>query len=203
MGFLKNVFSSKQKEEEIEIRAAHKDYKYFESELERIKLWSLDDKKGDEAFLQANKQLTPFHYSSSYDLQEKKIEILYSMHSDINIIRNEFIEAFPNFLMGYKDTPSYLSFLNVISFCVLLNMDLKYFTDISDLIYNTSIKKESLFTDSLLIFLLNSKVEKIDPSDNVFLPNKTSLLSKAIISTPIEAEEKINIYIYTKLVFST
>ncbi len=195
MGFFINLFSSKKEEEEVKIRAEHKDYKYFESELERIKLWSLDDKKGDEEFLLTNKQLTPFHYSSSYNLQEKKLEILYSMHSDINIIRNEFIEAIPDFLMGYKDIPSYLSFLNVISFCVLLEVDLKYFKDISDLIYNTSLKKEPLFRDSLLIFLLNSKLEKIGPSDNVYLPNKTSLLSKAIISTAIEAEEKINIYI--------
>ncbi len=93
MGFLKNVLSSKQKEEEIEIRAAHKDYNYFESELERIKLWALDDKKGDEAFLQTNKQLTPFHYSSSYDLQEKKIEILYSMHSDINSLMRILVDC--------------------------------------------------------------------------------------------------------------
>ena len=199
MRFFKSLFPPKKEEEVKKIRSEYKDYKYFENELKRIKEWSEDDKKGNEDFLLVNEQLTPFHYRSSYNLQENKIQILYSMYFDINVIKNEFKLAFPNFIKGYKNTPSYLFFLNVISLCILLDMDLKYFIDISDLIFNSdSKKKEPLFMDNLLIFLLNSKLENANKKsslDNVFLPKMMNLPSKAIISNVKDAEKIIDNYL--------
>ncbi len=63
MGFLKNVLSSKQKEEEIGIRAAHKDYNYFLNQLNRNeKVIEKLTNNLDDMVIQDT--ITPFNYWS-------------------------------------------------------------------------------------------------------------------------------------------
>ncbi len=200
MGFLKNVFSSKQKEEEIGIRAAHKDYEYFIKELEF-------NKKAYQTILEDNKiieeregKLFPNNYDTLYGLLEKRSNLYYSKGDLPSTIINTYEKAYDNFILSLDEHfEVYDDLIRIISKSILFEISKEKLKKLSDFIQTMNVNKKLTIykPDKIIGYLLNTIDKNIKIPKDLLFPILYEGIEKTIDSSDeeeaiIELEKYLN-----------
>ncbi len=188
MGFLKNVLSSKQKEEEIEIRAAHKDYKYFIKEL-NINENIIETLTKDNLLLKEKGEFTPFNdWGVSMEFLDK-VYLKYSINQKVSVIKKDYLTGLEYYIKGWdEEDATYSDMIAMVSLAILFEVSDAEINQLIEYVDKTERNSnlKDWKPDYVLGYLLHSRnANKVVP-DTVLIP---SLYQGVVELTQLNKEE--------------
>ncbi len=188
MGFLKNVLSSKQKEEEIEIRAAHKDYNYFLNQLNRNeKVIEKLTNNLDDMVIQDT--ITPFNYWSISVKYLITISLRYSICQKKSVIKKDYLTGLEYYIKGWdEEDATYSDMITMVSLAILFEVSDAEINQLIEYVDKTERNSnlKDWKPDYVLGYLLHSRnANKVVP-DTVLIPN---LYQKIVDLTQLDKKE--------------
>ncbi len=188
MGFLKNVLSSKQKEEEIEIRAEYKNQSFFEASLEQEKeMIKMLINSNEE--LQQNNKIEPFHFWNVATKYLRNVYLKYSINQKVSVIKKDYLIGLEYYIKGWdEEEATYSDMIAMVSLAILFEVSDAEINQLIEYVDKTERNSnlKDWKPDYVLGYLLHSRnANKVVP-DTVLIPN---LYQKIVDLTQLDKKE--------------